>query len=282
MAEGSNQDVEVLERWKRAARGWSARANEVRDFGMPVSAWMIDQLALQPGQRVLELAAGPGDTGFMAAELVSPGGTLISTDAIEPMLDIARERAGSMGVSNAEFKQVDLQWIDLETAAVDAALCRWGLMFAPDPGASLQEMRRVLRPGGRVALAVWADPERNPWATVPTRALVELGHAEPPDPDAPGMFVLRDSERLRGLLEEAGFLDVVVEEVELERLDASVQEFIRGTTDLSSPFAEVRDRLTDEQWSDVEARIEELVEPFTSEDGTLRFPACSLGAAASS
>ena len=282
MAEGSNQEVEVLERWKRAARGWSARANEVRDFGMPVSAWMIDQLALQPGQRVLELAAGPGDTGFMAAELVSPGGTLISTDAIEPMLDIARERAGSMGVSNAEFKQVDLQWIDLETAAVDAALCRWGLMFAPDPGASLQEMRRVLRRGGRVALAVWADPERNPWATVPTRALVELGHAEPPDPDAPGMFVLRDSERLRGLLEEAGFLDVVVEEVELERLDASVQEFIRGTTDLSSPFAEVRDRLTDEQWSDVEARIEELVEPFTSEDGTLRFPACSLGAAASS
>jgi SAM-dependent methyltransferase len=282
MAQDSGQDATVLERWQRAARGWSSRADEVRDFGMPVSAWMIDQLALQPGQRVLELAAGPGDTGFMAAELVTPGGTLISTDAIEPMLDIARERAASMGVSNAEFKQVDLQWIDLETASVDAVLCRWGLMFAPDPGASLQEMRRVLRPGGRVAVAVWAEPERNPWATIPTRALIELGHAEPPDPNAPGMFVLGDAERLRDLLEGAGFLDVVVEPVELERSDESVQEYIQETTDLSSPFAEVRDRLTDEQWSEVEARIEELVEPFAPEDGTLRFPACSFGAAASS
>src|SRR5262249_44817908 len=157
---------EVLERWQRAARGWSARADEIRTFGMPVSVWLIDQLALQPGQRVLELAAGPGDTGFMAAELVSPGGTLLSTDAAGPMLDLARERARALGVPNAEFKEVDLQWIDIDTASVDAALCRWGLMFAADPGAALQEIRRVLRPGGRVALAVWADPERNPWATI--------------------------------------------------------------------------------------------------------------------
>src|SRR5205807_4379208 len=101
---------------------------------------------LQPGQRVLELAAGPGDTGFMASELVSPAGTLISTDAVEPMLDVARERARAMGVSNVEFRRLDLQWIDLETASVDAVICRWGLMFASDPAAALQEIRRVLRP----------------------------------------------------------------------------------------------------------------------------------------
>ena len=88
MADGApDPNLEALERWERAATGWSARANEIRDFGMPVSAWLIDQLRLQPGQRVLELAAGPGDTGFMASELVSPAGTLISTDAVEPMLD---------------------------------------------------------------------------------------------------------------------------------------------------------------------------------------------------
>ena len=95
----------------------------------------------------------------------------------------------------------------------------------------------MLRPGGRAALAVWAEPERNPWATIPTRALVELGHAEPPDPNAPGMFALADGERLRGLLEEAGFLDVVVEPLALERLDASAEQFVRGTLDLSAPFA---------------------------------------------
>jgi SAM-dependent methyltransferase len=276
------EDLDVRERWQRAARGWSARAEEIRNFGMPVSVWLIDQLGLQPGQRVLELAAGPGDTGFMAAELVSPGGTLISTDGIEPMLEIARERADALGVPNAEFKQVDLQWIDLETASVDAALCRWGLMFVADPGASLQEIRRVLRPGGRLALAVWAEPERNPWATIPTRALIELGHVERPDPNAPGMFVLADADRLRGLLEGAGFVDVVIEALELERADAGLEHYLQETTDLSQPFAEVRARLTDEQWAEVEARIAELVEPFAADDGSLRFPACSLGAAAGS
>jgi SAM-dependent methyltransferase len=275
-------DQEVIERWQRAARGWSARANEIRTFGMPVSAWLIDQLALQPGQRVLELAAGPGDTGFMAAELVSPGGTLISTDGVGPMLDIARNRARSMEIPNVEFKQLDLQWIDLETASVDAVLCRWGLMFAPDPGASLQEMRRVLRPGGRIALAVWAEPERNPWATIPTRALVELGHAEPPDPNAPGMFVLADAERLRGLLVDAGFVDPVVESIALTRNDDGIAHFIQETLDLSIPVAEVRDRLSEEQWSAVEARIAELAGPFMIDGEGLTFPALSLGATASS
>jgi ubiquinone/menaquinone biosynthesis C-methylase UbiE len=276
------EDAEILERWQRQARGWSARADEIRDFGMPVSVWMIDQLALQPGQRVLELAAGPGDTGFMAAELVNPGGSLVSTDAVGPMLDIARDRAQALEVPNVEFRELDLQWIDLETATVDAVLCRWGLMFAPDPGASLQEIRRVLRPGGRVALAVWAGPERNPWVTIPTRALVELGQVEPPDPNAPGMFALADAERLRELLEAAGFVDVVVEELPLERPDAHVEAYLREMGDVSASLGEVLDRLTDEQRAEVAARIGELAEPFTTEDGSLRFPALSLGAAAGS
>src|SRR4029077_3266224 len=110
---------------------------------------------LPPGQRVLELAAGPGDTGFLAAELVRPGGMLISSDASQAMIGVARGRARDLGVSNVEFKRMELEWIDLDTASVDAALCRFGLMLAADPGAALQEIRRVLRPGGAVALAVW-------------------------------------------------------------------------------------------------------------------------------
>ena len=79
---------------------------------MPVSTWMIDHLALQPGMRVLELAAGPGDTGFLAAELIKPGGMLISSDATEAMLEIARGRARQMGIDNVEFRQLELEWID--------------------------------------------------------------------------------------------------------------------------------------------------------------------------
>src|ERR1700740_1548607 len=119
------------------------------------------------------------------------------------MLGVARGRARDLGVTNVDFKRIELDWIDLPTASVDAVLCRWGMMFAEDPGAALQEVRRVLRPGGKVALAVWDVPDANPWATIPTQALVELGHAEPPDPDAPGMFRLADRERLRELMEAA-------------------------------------------------------------------------------
>jgi ubiquinone/menaquinone biosynthesis C-methylase UbiE len=246
---------------------------------MRVSVWMVEQLDLQPGQRVLELACGPGDTGFLAAELVRPGGTLIASDAAVAMLGVAQGRARDLGVSNVEFKRLELEWIDLPTASVDAVLCRWGLMFATDPAASLQEARRVLRPGGTVAIAVWDVPERNPWATIPTRALVELGHAEPPDPNAPGMFTLADRDRLRELLHDAGFVDVVVESIELSRSEPSVAAYLDETVDLSRPFADVRDRLSPQQWTAVKDKVATLAEPFEAGEGDLRMPASSLAAA---
>jgi SAM-dependent methyltransferase len=153
-------------------------------------------------------------------------------------------------------------------------------MFAVDQGAAAREIRRVLRPGGRVALAVWDRPDLNPWATIPTRALVELGHAEPPDPTAPGMFALADSDRLRDLLDSAGLTEVVVDHVELERSERSVEDYLKGTLDLSRPFADMRGRLDDEQWRAVEGKVAELAAPFTR-NGAVVFPAQTLVAAAS-
>lgn len=272
--------AEMRELWDRAAAGWSRRADELQEFALPVSVWMIEQLALQPGQRVLELACGPGDTGFLAAEQVRPGGVVIETDAAEPMLGVARGRARDLGATNVEFKRMELEWIDLETASVDAVLCRWGLMFALDPGAALQEMRRVIRPGGRLALAVWDQPDLNPWATIPTRALVELGHIEPPDPTRPGMFVLADADRVRELLESAGLTDVVVDTVELRHEDSGVEDFIKTTVDCSRPFAEARQRLSDQEWRDLQEQVAVLASPYATERG-LSFPAQTLVAAAS-
>jgi ubiquinone/menaquinone biosynthesis C-methylase UbiE len=281
MDSAADQRAEMLERWDRAAAGWSRRADSIQEFGMRVSVWMVEQLALQPGQRVLELACGPGDTGFLAAELVRPGGSLIASDASRAMLGVASGRARDLGVTNVEFRQLELEWIDLDTASVDALLCRWGLMFAVDPSAALQEMRRVIVPQGRAAVAVWDDPGANPWAAIPSRALVELGHMVPPDPDAPGMFVLADRDRLQRLLEDAGFLEVRIDAVELVRADAGVADFLQNTLDLSGQFAEVWQRLSDRHRDELRERITALAAPFTAEDGSLRFPARSLVAAAS-
>jgi ubiquinone/menaquinone biosynthesis C-methylase UbiE len=272
--------AEMLERWGRAAAGWGKRAQRVGEFGMPVSAWMLDHAGLQPGLRVLELAAGPGETGFLAAELIRPGGSLVCSDATDEMLEVARARATELGIGNVEFKRIELEWIDLDTASVDVALCKWGLMFAVDPEAALREVRRVLRPGGRIAVAVWDEPPVNPWATITTRALVELGHTTQPDPDGPGMFALAPPGRLRNLLEDAGFLEVLVESVEPPRAFDSVEAYIAETDDLSSMFGDVFDPLSDEQRAKVVARVTELAEPYVGADGVLRFPTRSLVAAA--
>jgi SAM-dependent methyltransferase len=280
MAESDTQRAEISEHWERAARGWGRRAERVRDWGMPVSVWMVEHLELQPGQRVLELAAGPGDTGFLAAELIAPGGTLISSDASPAMLEVARARAQTLGVDNVEFKQLELEWIDLPTASVDAVLCRWGVMLIVDPAAALHEIRRVLRPGGQAALAVWAAPRENPWATIPTETLVSLGHAEPPDRSAPGMFALAHEGRLSEMLEDAGFVDVAVEPVELVRLYPGVREYVAETLDLTLSFAEVYERLDSEEQAEVDRGIATRVEPYAAPDGSLRLPGVSLVALA--
>jgi SAM-dependent methyltransferase len=268
----------LLEGWEQAAAGWGKRAERVRDWGMPVSAWMIDRLALQPGHRVLELAAGPGDTGFLAAELIMPGGTLISSDGAGAMLEVARTRADRLGIENVEFRRLELEWIDLPTADVDAILCRWGLMLTVDPEAALHECRRILRPGGRIALAVWDQEAHNPWATIPMRTLIEHGHQ--PAPPGPGMFALAAPGRLAELLDAAGFLDVAVEAVALERSYPSVDAFVEESLDLSRIFREALAGLTEPDRIGALRTLGELLGAFTAADGSVRLPGRSLVAAA--
>lgn len=278
------QRAGILDGWEHAAAGWGRRAQRVRDWGMPVSTWMIEQLSLQPGQRLLELAAGPGDTGFLAAELIAPGGTLISSDATEGMLEVARQRAGDLDLSSVklEFKQLEIEWIDLPTASVDAILCRWAYMLTVDPEAGMREARRVLAPGGRIAVAVWDGPEANPWATIPTDALIQGGYIEPIDRAvSAGIFSLADPQRLQEMLEEAGFVDVLVESIDLTRAYDRFDKFWDESLELSPSLSVALERLTGEQREDVRRRAAALAQPFTESDGAAHLPGVSLVASAS-
>jgi ubiquinone/menaquinone biosynthesis C-methylase UbiE len=284
VSDPEEQRASILDGWEHAASGWGRRAQRIRDWGMPVSTWLIEQLSLQPGQRLLELAAGPGDTGFLAAELIAPGGTLISSDATEGMVELARARAGELGIRNVniEFKQLEIEWIDLPTASVDAILCRWAYMLTVDPAAGMREARRVLAPGGRFALAVWDRDEENPWATIPTDALVQSGHMDPPDRSvSPGIFSLADPGRLQEMLEEAGFVDVLVESIDVKRAYDDFDEFWDETLDLSASLAVALERLTDEQRDEIKRRARSLVEPYSDGAGGIHLPGVSLVASAS-
>jgi SAM-dependent methyltransferase len=271
----------LLDGWDEAAKGWGRQADRTQSVALPVSEWMIAKTLPAPGERVLELAAGPGDTGFMAARMIEPGGTLICSDAVSGMLDVARERAEEQGIANVEFKRLQLEWIDLPTASVDVVLCRWAVMLIFDPAAALRECRRVLKPGGRLALAVWDPPEANPWATIIQRTLVELGHVEPAPTEGPGMFALAAPGKLVELLEEAAFFDVTTESVPIERRYAGVLDWLGETRDLSRQFSAVWGRLSDQERQRLREAVAAAAAGYIDESGALALPGSSLAASAS-
>src|ERR671921_1988798 len=176
--------------WDAVATGWYTQREEIWESSRPVSEWMIRRLDPQPGDTLLELAAGLGDTGLRAARLVGGSGRVIVTDFAPEMIGAARRRAEEMGVENAEFRTLDAERMDLQTDSVDGVLCRWGYMLMIDPAAAFAETRRVLRPGGRLAFSVWAAPERNPGLSLVGRVLVSQGQIPPPEPGAPGPFAM--------------------------------------------------------------------------------------------
>ncbi len=275
-----------LESWEAAAPGWVRRQELIREFAAPVSHRMIDLLALHPGQRVLELAAGLGETGMLAAELVAPLGGVVISDQAEALLEGARQRALALGLSNIEFQVLDAEWIDLPFASVDAILCRWGYMLLADPAAALAEARRVLRPGGRIALAVWDALASNPWALLPGQELVERGLAPAPAPGEhgeprPGPFALGDAERVRELLEQAGFVEVEVQTLQLDRHHTSFAELWETTLDLSAGFHDAVLSRPASEIAEIERSLAARFEPYTAADGTLEVPGRTLVAAAS-
>jgi SAM-dependent methyltransferase len=265
-----------LENWEAAAPGWARRQELLRELGAPVSHWMLDAVSPQPGQRVLELAAGLGETGMLAAELVAPMGGVVISDQAEAMLEGARARAAALGLSNVEFQVLNAEWIDLPVASVDAVLCRWGYMLMADPPTALAETRRVLRPGGRAALAVWDAIEHNPWAVLPARELIERGLSSPPKPGTPGPFALGSGERLAELLEQAGFAEVRVEALELVRRHAGFEELWDSTLDLSRVFHDAVLSRPETEIVEIKGSLAARFAPYTAPDGALAVPGRTL------
>jgi SAM-dependent methyltransferase len=268
-------------RWQASAAGWTRRHEQMRLQTGAVSEWLVEAIDPQPGQRVLDLAAGIGETGFLAAPRVAPGGVVITSDRSEAMLDGARARAAELGLDNVEFRALDAEWIDLPTADVDAVVMRWGLMLVVDREAAAREIRRVLAPGGRFALAVWATGDENQWAAIPQRAMVDHGLAPPPQPGAPGMFALADRDALADLLAGAGFTDIEIEPLDFHYTHADFDDWWDTHLDLSAASNEAVRGLSQEQQEALEADLRERLAPYTAPDGSLSLPARSVVAAAS-
>jgi SAM-dependent methyltransferase len=266
--------------WESVAAGWETGADAFYDGALPVSHWMVDRLQPQPGQTILELAAGRGDVGFLAAELLHPGGKLISSDGAEAMVEAARRRAQQLGIDNVEFKPIDLEWIDAKLATIDGILCRFGYMLTVDPEHALREARRVLRPGGKIVIAVWDVPEANPWLTTFTAAARELGLAPPADPDAPGPFALSAPGAAAELLQDAGFDTPIVEPIELTFRTPTLDALWETQRALSSAMRKLLDGLSPAEHYKLREAAEERWARYVTADGTVSIPGRALGVVA--
>ena len=263
-------------RWQTVAAGWERHADDIRRDTMLVTSWMLEALEPQPGHQLLEIAAGIGDTGFLAAELIQPGGTLITSDLVPEMLTAAQRRAEKLGITNARFRQIDAEAIDQPAASLDGVLSRWGYMLMPDAEAALRDTRRVLRPGGRLALAVWGDPADNPWTVLPGKELIERGLVEPVPP-GPGQFAWAPEGTTEENLDATGFVEYEVESLPFTIRYPSVEAWWQQSNDIS---LRVQERASHAQDDEIVQALAERARPWTAEDGSLALPARTWVAAA--
>lgn len=265
--------------WAQVAPGWAEHADYVDARSADLTQIMLERVAIAPGERVLELACGAGGAGLAAASRVGPQGEVVLSDVAAEMTAIAAARAAGLGLSNVTARVLDLQEIDEPDGSYDVVICREGLMLAPDPARAAREIGRVLRPGGRVAVAVWGPRERNPWLAVMFDAITaQLGCPVPPT-GIPGPFSLEDADKLAALMAGVGLAGVTVTEVEMPLHESSFEKWWSSRCDLAGPLTKILASVPAEVQGAIRDRARAAVAPYATTDG-LSFPGVALIASA--
>ncbi len=247
--------------WDEAAQGWNAHGPKIRDWLRTPTDAMLAMAAVGPGQTVLDVAAGAGDQTLDLAARVGAGGKVVANDISAGILSYVPGNAANAGHINVQIHPADAEDLGLESDTFDTAVCRLGLMFLPSPLAGLQEIYRVLKPGGCFCSMVFAGPELNPCLRILMSTAMRHAGLAPRDPfQSGGLVSLGKPGLMDGLMQQAGFNSVATTRMDAPfRLPKTV-DYLTFVRDSAGPILQILAPLGDDAkaaaWADIAAQLD--------------------------
>jgi ubiquinone/menaquinone biosynthesis C-methylase UbiE len=253
----------IRKEWTGAAPLWQKWNHKFVIQTRAATELVVRGAGLAPGMKVLDLASGTGEPALSVARAVGPQGRVVATDLVPQMLEAARQNAAAQGLDNLEFRTADAESLPFSDGEFDRVTCRFGIMFFPDIPKAMAEVRRVLKPGGRVCFAVFGSLEENPLFLVSLGPFLKRVKMPPPPPDAPYIFRFADETKLANALSSAGFRDVSTNKQRVTfRWPGPAEECWEATRELAAPFKKLIEAIPPDQTEEV---IREVL------DGVRRF-----------
>jgi len=259
--------------WEQVAGGWAAWSDWIEQNFRPIGEWLADAAHWAPGVRALDVGCGAGFPALLGASRVMPGGTVIATDISPAMAAATAARATAAGLSSLTAATMDAEDLQFDDASFDGVTNAYGLMFCPDPLRVVTEAYRVLRPGGRFAVATWDDPSTSPFFTIIIPAAAPILSLAAPQAGAPGPFRFASPTALETLLRTGGFSHVRVESRAVVFECVSVDEYFQLFSDIA--WGTRIAAIGDAERSALKDAVAQAVQPFV-QDGRLRLVATSL------
>jgi enediyne biosynthesis protein CalE5 len=256
--------------WNSAASGWRKWSELIDGAASGISQRLVELAGVEPGDRVLDVAAGYGEPSLTAARAAGPEGGVVATDISAEMIAFGRERAGAAGLETIEFVESDAVSLEFGEDTFDAALSRWGIIFEPDGEAAAARVRGFLKPGARMAISSWGPPDRVPFLAIPMRTAMQRLEATPPPPGTPGPLSRPTPEALGGLLSGGGFSDVEVEEAEVSFEWPSAEDFTTFIKEIAPPISAIIDPHPPDVQEETWAAITTAVREQAAGDGSVR------------
>jgi len=230
----------IRQEWRDAAPFWRKWSSQLAFQSRQATELVVQGAALSPGLHVLDLASGSGEPALSVSAAIGPQGRVIATDLLLEMLEVAQENAAARGLTNIDFRAADAEQLPFPGGLFDRVTCRFGIMFIPDVQKALREMRRVLKPGGRVSFVTWGPLDENPLFGLMIRPFLKYVDVPPPAPDSPHVFRFSSEEKLTQTISAAGFQEVQATKHKINwPWPGTAEQAWQGGSELAAPFKKI-------------------------------------------